>query len=1724
MTTRRRTSKRLASKSTAQKQSATNQATSRKYTPYTVVKWPNGPTNAHWNCSCNRSLRNTASTANAFKCQFCEENYGHDKCYQHEDTNNTDFKICFACMNIHSDMDKQTYQDSIQIASETKTTETEADTNITKETFSFPELDALQEGPNMILLQKVYNSEAVENVQVIKVTNGDVEENQLFIQYKDYEQITIDIEYEYVKDKLIDVTIYERDAEDRKQGFRSGAVSALITVLLDSKYKGKIPSHIAYVDNHKKRFNAKSMDCVMEMYCSRVECGEFKLDVNQVVVERMYGPKNKVTKSKAVITKKNVLAAKRQYEENIANNIDATVTVPATLSFPRACLHPAYMDKKQMSVRPTRRYVKQKHANKSADYSQSHYKLQTQQLKQTTKAMRQHGHLRRVQTYGAIAKAKQRAKQKELSRESDNIRTDIDTKAVKSYKENIRYFKRSLSDSKKWLQNRSEMRVMSSIRLRSCMPLEVQIASPQVGHKYYKRMKVVVNEPRIILTDWTSGLMADLLRTQLMQVKDVEAVLEIGNPVRKTKQLLIATSYDETADRRDGGGNLVLSETCAEVPNRHVASNSLSFLDEQWTKLFSMNFYNCADGFMSDDDDTIVLAYFYYLKGAEADFQEYLWSLWVLFKSSAIATKGKDLMLCIAHNNKNTPRRIIRNFKGTGTTKIEIAKRITMDLRLWQYVEKLQWQEKSYKNYSKVIALVKGYKLLTEMETFKLGAKYAIYDDGTTPWDDMKGKLDNIIDSAEEFDEKDDGKANSLLKYIKKLLEEETELDFDINSSFRNEIISCGHCDDIIVAKIDSKYKDTFISVKCEGCGNVHHIFAGSSTRLITIPLYDGEIDVRNIFSQIIVSKKELDDGRLKIAAYWSDPINVSIDITVNQLESEVPNPCYSLHVKSSLAKLFLIVLVAPCCRSKIYSTALNTHNTSAHIELTIADRKRPKEKPVIQEYVTGALNFQHNRAERYELAMDVPDKAPPKPRVSKETAWDKTPGEDKDLRVSLDCFKRRFRLKTTKGACERLRDELDCDFMTAEWLQKHLRHRDVDDPNRQKVMKVIDGLINSRFTSNIHSNIHQQVLVHPSRFSNIFITIDLSGQISELCGTAHKDYYWLKVCRFNVKNSSGSDEFSVDLCKTSSTQQSIPNHTLVCGGHSLHCNGIMYNHSQTAVMLSNEISEVKIDAVQTHKYSNDALMGFQRFSDELNDISAVKQFVSKANKYLLTLNQLSLTTTNVKRLECMQNMSSLDMESLVKSQEFFDIENVVVLEHISSIEKSMEDVVVVTRFFQPMYSSMSHMGVSVPYSMNTQQNGAHWNPSLMMESVNGLSIVMTDSNDSLHAEAGQIALTKRFVNSYIMGYGLIAAERPLGNACAALAKVRESLEALDYKHDDLWQILGDDMNQLVNHPYDWKRQALDLFVNVNIDPELEQNVIEVSEIITVIVGEMLDLYCTDVCKYLSSWRFMDDEKDENMIKIANVIGELTWGYDQEIFCGVISVDLLSYLNMPEVDEVRINVMNSAYSLKLYLLSDVQADKYKETVKWIKKQYKTVKNVNAAWNINSRTWNDIRNKVDELDEVTTEFYNDNKMFMRFVMRHSPRMRTISSSQYMEVWLNLLQLNVESSDKLKEKCLLIIQNKLIKINVEQISLEIEHLDEQLQREVLSLGLLEPIKFIELTTILRTGLYDVLDDTDELNYRQWDEELKCKHTHVVHCIQLMKDAAFDTGFEEIKSIFI
>ncbi len=117
--------------------------------------------------------------------------------------------------------------------------------------YAFPDLQKLEEGPNKELFDKLYNSDVVENVQVIKVTNGDFEENKLFIQYKGFEPFTIELEYKYICDKLIDDERYENvgtDTKERKKGFRDGAVQALVTAILDVKYEGKIPSHTAYVD------------------------------------------------------------------------------------------------------------------------------------------------------------------------------------------------------------------------------------------------------------------------------------------------------------------------------------------------------------------------------------------------------------------------------------------------------------------------------------------------------------------------------------------------------------------------------------------------------------------------------------------------------------------------------------------------------------------------------------------------------------------------------------------------------------------------------------------------------------------------------------------------------------------------------------------------------------------------------------------------------------------------------------------------------------------------------------------------------------------------------------------------------------------------------------------------------------------------------------------------------------------------------------------------------------------------------------------------------------------------------------------------------------------------------------------------------------------------------------------------------------------------------------
>eukprot|EP01084_Bolivina_argentea_P269409 457866_1 len=1672
-----------------------------KYQAYAVNKWEAGPGEAHWNCSCNRPIRKSISTAGAFKCDFCCKNYGHYKCYKYD--HSQDFKVCFECREIKSEIDRALDEQtkSIQETESIQETDEETATDLQEDTDKFPDLQALPVGPCAELFAKIYDKISVKNVHIVQV--GDKKE--LFIEYKQFEPVEVDFQYIYVKDKLIHISRYDDETATRKQGFRlPGCGDAFAKLLMNEKYKDKIPTHITYVDNNKKRFNDKSGDCILEMYCSNAECGIFTMDENEVI--KLYGVNPKVSKLQSKMTKENIFKAKEKYENNKKNNIDEEVYIPAELKFPKACLHRGYMDKKYMLVRPFRRNYYHKGKKEKIDLSKDNYSIQTEQLKQISQPMRQHGNLLNVQTYKTIQAAKQAQKKEEMGRYSDDVRTEIDAQQVKYYKQNIRYFKRSLTDPKDWLKNRAEMRVMNSLHYRNSLPLEYQVSSPIVHHKWYKIWKKI-KTPTIIYMDWTSELLRKLKRKQLMK-GPVADILEIGDNVGKSKQLVICTDYDEQFDRRDGGGNIHLSETAAEVPNLVVVKNSISLLEEQYSVLFNVHFYDTADGFMSDDDPTIVPAIVRYLKGEETEYVDYIWSVWTLFKENKLKEKGKDIMLCIYHNNGNTPRRILRNLKGSGVTRTDMAKRITMDLKIWQFVENLEFSlEDSYTNYAKCVVMAKAYNWFTQITTLKAGQKYAFYDDGTTPWDDMKELEDMINEIMHDEKETESVSDVSMMKYIENLLDNDG--DFQIDDSVTREHMTCTSCGDIIFADIDSKISGKFVWLTCPGCKHGNYTFAGESDRLIVASLHAGAQDVRNIFSKIIFSKKKLQNGKIQISGYWSEPIGVSIKIVVDEFNLNFPNPGLCKEIKTSVAKLFLLVLVAPCARSKVYSTGVHTKKTNAAVEVTIQDIKRSKSKPVIQEYGPSTLKFMMKRAERFDLASDIPNKASPKARIQKETAWDKNPKEDKELKRNLDCVKRRFALDSMKEVCCRLREDLGCTFVTTKWIQKALKRKDVTDVNRKNLMNIIENLLTQRIKSNMKSKIHHEI-VKESSVQNKFITIDLRDQVSKIQNKKPAQHHWIKLCRFEVENTSKTDSFTVDLNKTSTVQQSLPYHTLACAIHSLHANHLMALCMNGIFSILSEIGSVQIDSVASHQYREDALNCFAKFSNDLNDETTIKEFAAKTNRYLLDFHKQT-TQTNLKRLKAIQNMSSLDMEILIKDEnEFGELKLIVVLDHISQIEKSMKDIDVVKRYFDPMYKALKDMGVTVPYSMNTQERGAHWIPQILMETGEKgdeyncdcrLSIMMTDSNDSKISEPTQIALTKRYVNSFVMGYGLIAAKRPLGEVCKSLSTIYQCLKAMDYEDidEELQQIVGDDLNQLLNFKSDWMFQSMELFIDIGVEKNFENDVIKISQHIAEFIGQQT----VDTA---------NSDEEKQCLKVFEV----------EIYAAVISLNLICHFEYESVNKWRENVTKAAYSLEFYLDADSSSVRYKKTIEFLKSRYRTLTELCVAWNIRCRTWNALPYTLERMEQKTEQYLKDNKSFMEFVVANKSRIGTIPSVEYSMVMYKLDLLDAETSNKIKEKCLQKIQNQIISINTENIASTIRCLERGLKHEIES-NINKALKFISNTEVLICGRFDGDGRIDEIELQLWEDDLQANKVLIQHLIEVVKNKAFDIGFEAIKSQF-
>ena len=540
-----------------------------------------------------------------------------------------------------------------------------------------------------------------------------------------------------------------------------------------------------------------------------------------------------------------------------------------------------------------------------------------------------------------------------------------------------------------------------------------------------------------------------------------------GDRIRDTKQFLIATDYLERDGGYNGGGSLLISETCAEIATFDAVLRTFMIIDEKVRRLFKMRFYELCDRFAFDNDPTIILAVIEYIHGPMT-MTEYLLSLWERLKTSnGINDKIIDLVICIAHHNINCVHRILRNYKGVnGVSKIEKTKRILLDLRIWQFIEKLKWTQDNTYNYKVLCVVIKMYYFILNTKTIDMNESYSIFFDGSLPWDfdDELEKASADLDTVPD-EQKEDSSNDPILRFINQtVINDEAEI--SINSRF----IRCDHCDHIHTADIPDCASKSFHQVHCPNCHKYNAQYIGNSEVMMEIPVIAGDEHSGDTITFIQIRKSIGDNGTVNMK-FYIDLAGVQLVSTLQSQSDVVKNPWYTTRQSSSLSNLMLAPMICPFAQSKLYATEERTYNTTAPMELKIKSKKSECKKVPLQEYVSITHKYMMDSLLRYNISLQVPKYQRKKGvkrgtvdnKIDSESGWNRNPGRDKDLADAFDDFMRRFEYKTIKAVIAAINTaDIGCEI-DANWYYRCMNKLNCKDKRRECVLKFIKRKVHKR-------------------------------------------------------------------------------------------------------------------------------------------------------------------------------------------------------------------------------------------------------------------------------------------------------------------------------------------------------------------------------------------------------------------------------------------------------------------------------------------------------------------------------------------------------------------------------------------------------------------------------------------------------------------------------------
>ena len=603
---------------------------------------------------------------------------------------------------------------------------------------------------------------------------------------------------------------------------------------------------------------------------------------------------------------------------------------------------------------------------------------------------------------------------------------------------------------------------LQSLHIIQHEPLCVVICEPQLLEIQASRVK-----QDTLYIDFSGDGVRDIPDALLLPSKKKGTYAKM----RDIKHLFMCNDFIGTDDGRNGGGNLLLSETLC------VISGTLRVMESKLERLFDSSISRIFLRVVSDYDTAIITSVLRHLYGSDMTLGDYAAIRWREWKSGKQPQNKIWYFLCNGHFNVNIERRVMLRLKGYGVSKKMMHIFVLSELRLWQKLQSIEHNIKDWRIPFRVEAMLNAYEWLITTDDIPIDANITINNVMKVDAYQSVCGLDFVVDVDIQhvFRDKVD---------VEPVVDEKNEQDpmsqNDITSLLNiasddndTEYMECFHCGAINFAVRDGPDQE-FVQVECGKCGLLSPFKFSSSIILKKIPITIQDVDNNKqpeIVDYILIKYRCLSiSGGITTHRYiwFFNYTKTQQVIDYDNKPDILKNPWCNIRLSTSIQHFFIAPLILPSAEPMKMRTSTNTYRTNQAIEKSIDLRKKKagRKKKSIFVYTQETHEYMMEQKKFMEIIYKIGKvhRVFNKKRLNKEqdihqlglqeTTWNRTPGKDAELMNYIHCFQKKFGRKKLSHAILALQG-LGCNI-DMKWFQNAVNAKNEKDPLRQAVISTI--------------------------------------------------------------------------------------------------------------------------------------------------------------------------------------------------------------------------------------------------------------------------------------------------------------------------------------------------------------------------------------------------------------------------------------------------------------------------------------------------------------------------------------------------------------------------------------------------------------------------------------------------------------------------------------------